>query len=106
MVNDMVSEKDAQFLDYLSTATDAGKVRWQPTAANDQFTASMRGKYNVVVSRTSGSYWLRMVNDQEQEMLSIDNDADPRDRVMHIFNAARRVALDVDAAIDAIIKED
>jgi hypothetical protein len=104
MVNDMVPEKDSQFLDYLSTATDEGNIRWQPTASEDQFTASLKGKYNVVVGRGRGGSWLKMSNDQEQVMLFIANEDDPGDRVEHIFNGARRVALDVDAAIDDIIK--
>jgi hypothetical protein len=104
MVNDMVSEKDSQLLDYLSAGTDAGRIRWQPTAVDDEFTTSFKGKYNVVVSRTRTGFYLVMVNDQEQEMLSIDNDDDARSRVRDIFNGARRTALNVDTAIDDIIR--
>ena len=105
-VNDMLSGKDSQFLTYLSTATDAGRIPWQPTAADDQFTASLRGKYNVVVGTSREGAWLRMSNEQDQVMLFITNMDDPTDRVERILNAARRIALNVDTAIDEIIQEE
>jgi len=98
----MVSEKDRQFLDYLANATDAGKIRWQPTASDDQYTASLRGKYNIVLGRNRNGFSLRMTNEQDQEMLSLTDDDDVR--VTRIFTAARRVALDVDSAIDEILR--
>jgi len=104
MVNEMIPEKDIQLLEYLLAATSSGKIRWEPTAAENQFTAGFKGKYSIVVSRTRTGYWLAMVNDKEQEMLSISNDDDPASRVEALFNAARRVALDVDTAIEDIIK--
>jgi hypothetical protein len=105
-VNDMLSEKDNQFLTYLSTATEAGKIPWQPTATANQFTASLRGKYNVMVGTDRDGPWLRMSNDQDQVMLFISSLEDPTDRVDRIFNAARRIALNVDTAIDEIIQEE
>jgi hypothetical protein len=106
MVNDMVSEKDSQFLDYLSATTDAGRIPWQPTAAENQFTASFKGKYNVVVGTGREGSWLKMTNELEQAMLFIADGEDPRGRVEHIFDAARRIALNVDTAIDEIIQEE
>src|SRR6266851_8024036 len=106
MVSDMMSEKDGQFLDYLSTATDAGKIPWQPTAADNQFTSSFKGKYNVVVGAGRDGHWLRMSNDQDQVMLFITSNDDPTDRVERIFAVARRIALNVDTAIDEIIQEE
>lgn len=102
----MLSEKDNQFLTYLSTATNAGKVPWQPTAADDQFTASFKGKYNVVVGTGRDGPWLRMSNEQDQIMLYISSTDDPTDRMERLFNSARRIALNVDTAIDEIIQEE
>jgi hypothetical protein len=106
MMNEMITEKDSRFLDYLLNATDEGKIRWQPTAADDQFTASLKGKYNVVTGTGRGGRWLRMSNDREQVMLFISNDDDPASRIEAIFDAARRDALDVDTAIDEIIQDE
>jgi hypothetical protein len=100
----MVSEKDGQFLDYLLTATEAGKIPWQPTAADDQFTTSFKGKYNVLVGTGREGPWLKMSNETDQIMLFISNADDPTDRVERIFGAARRIALNVDIAIDEIIQ--
>ena len=103
MVNDMLSEKDSEFLNYLSDASEAGKIRWQPTAGENQFTASLKGKYNVVTGTDHDGPWVKMTNEQDQMMLFIHANEDPFNRVDRIFVAARRVGLDVDAAIDDII---
>jgi hypothetical protein len=103
MVNDMVSAKDSEFLNYLRDASEAGRIRWQATAGENQFTASLKGKYNVVTGTDDDGPWLKMTNEQDQMMLFIHANDDPADRVDRIFIAARRVGLDVDAAIDDII---
>src|ERR1700733_10058810 len=102
----MVLQKDIDFLNYLITATDAGKIPWQSTASDDQFMASLKGKYVVVVAAGRDGAWLRMSNDQAQTMLFITSAEDPGDYVERILNGARRVALNVDTAIDEIIHED
>jgi hypothetical protein len=99
----MISEKDVQFLDYLAVATEAGKISWQPTAGEDQFTASLRGKYIVVVGSGREGRWVKMTNVDNQTMLFISDDDDPAGRVYDVFNIARRAALRVDAAIDDIV---
>jgi hypothetical protein len=103
MVNDMLSAKDNDFLNYLRDASEAGKIRWQPTAGESQFTASLKGKYNVVTGTDRDGPWVKMTNEQDQMMLFIHAGDDMADRVERIFIAARRVGLDVDAAIDDII---
>jgi len=105
-VSEMLSEKDNQFLTYLLTSTNAGKVPWQPTAADDQFTASFKGKYNVVLGTGREGPWLKMSNEEDQIMLFIPNNDDPTDRMDNLYNAARRIALNVDTAIDEIIQEE
>ena len=47
-----------------------------------------------------------MSNEQEQVMLSIRNYDDQLNRVEQIFDSARRIALNVDTAIDEIITEE
>jgi hypothetical protein len=99
----MISDKDAQFLDYLIVATRGGKIPWQATAGEDQFTASLKGKYNVVVGAGRQGLWIKMTNADNQTMLLITDDNDPAGRVQDVFDEARRSAFDVDAAIDDIV---
>jgi hypothetical protein len=106
MVNDMISAKDSDLLNYIVAASELGKIRWQPTAGGNEFTASFKGKYNVVVGisdEPEGPY-LNLKNENNQMMLFIHENDDPSGRVGRIFISARRDALDVDAAIDDIIK--
>jgi hypothetical protein len=42
--------KDAQLIEGLIRATQDGKVRWTPTAKLQEFTASFRGRFSVIVS--------------------------------------------------------
>lgn len=99
----MISQKDAQFLEYLSAATDAGKISWQPTAGEDQYTAALKGKYIVVAGAGRQGRWVKMTNVDNQTMLFISDDDDPGGRVDEVFNRARRAAFQVDAAIDDIV---
>ncbi len=50
----MPEAKDAQLIEGLIRATQDGKVRWIPTAKLQEFTASFRGKFSVIVSGPSG----------------------------------------------------
>jgi hypothetical protein len=102
----MISQKDAQFLDYLSTATEAGKISWQPTAGEDQYTAGLKGKYIIVAGSGREGRWVKMTNVDNQTMLFISDDDDPAGRVYDVFNKARRAALQVDAAIDDIVNDE
>lgn len=98
----MVTEKDRELITFLLGATLAGQLRWVSTAKEDQFTASLKGKYNITVERArDNTCRLRMVNAQMQEMLFLTSN----DEVMvdDLFEASRRAALNVDAAIDEII---
>lgn len=98
----MITEKDSTLLDYLLGGTNAGTIRWAPTAVDNQFTTSFKGKYNVVVTGGQQDYYLRMENDAGQIMLSVRDGEDNFNRVRDIFLGARRIGLDVDAAIDEI----
>jgi len=101
----MITQKDSVLMDYLIEGTEAQRIRWQPTAADNQFTSSLKGKYNVVMGTGRNGPWLRMSNEQDQIMLFIPSDDDPTGRIERLFEDARRAALDVDNAIDEIIQE-
>lgn len=99
----MPNPKDAALMEFLIAGTAAGRVRWEGTVTANEYTASFKGKYNVVVHRRGPDmYQFTMKNDQDQEMLFITSDEDAR--VNTIFEAARRAALNVDAAIDEIVQ--
>jgi hypothetical protein len=103
-VNEVVTQKDLDLLKFLTDATVKGRMTWQPTAQDNQFTASIKGKYSVLMGRAIAgghSYFKLMdVNDQELvEVTSYDTDS-----VEQLFEYVRRKALDVDRAIDDILK--
>jgi hypothetical protein len=108
----MATEKDIALVDYLLKLAQEGKLKWEPTARADEFTASLRGKYNIVVARLrprydyEPDYSLRLVDESEQELVRV-SDRD-RSAVTELFELARRKSLNVDVVIDEILgsKED
>jgi|CZKJ01.1.fsa_nt_gi hypothetical protein len=106
----MPTEKDIALVDYLLRSTQAGKTKWEPTARANEFTASVRGKYNVVIGlrheregwETVDHYVLIITDEQERELVNL-TDYGP---VHDLYELARRASLNVDAAIDDIIAEE
>lgn len=110
----MATEKDTAFAVYLLKLTQEGKLKWETTAAANEFTASLRGKYNVLVAkgvswggvRYDGDpeYTLKLTDQSEQELLRL-TERDYAD-VVQLFELARRASLKVDAVIDEILGGD
>jgi hypothetical protein len=102
----MATEKDNEFLNYLYSATDSGKVKWQPAAEPDRFVTSFKGKYNVAVDKTESDevgtfYYVKLTDDADQELLKVF--ASENRLVKELFYLARRRSLNVDSAIDEIM---
>lgn len=102
------TERDHELVDKLIKSTDNGKIKWQATANNDQYAASFKGKWSVLVDeykpQDEPDFWTISIQDADgTEMLRMsDNDYAP---VRHLYEAARRAALHVDEAIDDILKD-
>ena len=112
----MIQYKEGQLVHQLIEATRKGRISWEATAKIDEFTTSFKGKYSPTVSRTaSGHYILRMVDEAERELLSLEHEPSvvllyggefPNEMAVSIrdlFELVRRVALHVDEAIDDIL---
>ena len=59
----MATEKDIALVDHVAKLSQEGKLKWEPTARSNEFTAAARGKYNILVRR--GSYGWRSDDDQK-----------------------------------------
>lgn len=99
----MATEKDLALLDFLLKGTDSGEIRWEPTAADSEFTTSLKGKYNITVgrSRRPDYSYLKMVDADNRELLLITSEESVF--VGQLFDMAKRQSLNVDAAIDEIL---
>jgi hypothetical protein len=108
-----VSNKDAQLIEGLIRATQDGKVRWFPTAKLQEFTASFRGKFSVVVSETPPGQIQRLLSSEPVYELRVE---DELGTVLHtisgpsikpLLEAASRssVSADRDRAINEILEE-
>jgi hypothetical protein len=108
----MATEKDIAFAVYLLKLSREGKLKWEATARANEFTASLMGKYNVLVTREGSfgqvryehdpDYSLRLIDNGEQELLRLTENeyAD----LVQLFELARRASLKVDAVIDEILR--
>ncbi len=99
----MATTKDIQLIDHLLERTLAGQIDWQPTANQNQFTASFKGKYSLSVHQAPESYncWLTMDDADGRRMHRITDHE--YSRVDELYDAARRRAYKVDEAIDDIL---
>jgi hypothetical protein len=105
----MATEKDQALVQFLLRGTQGGRVKWEPTAVQEQYATSFKGKYTVTVDRgeqRSGEpYFFLTLKDSDDRQLLELNDSQCRD-VATLFFRAARASLNVDAAIDEIIGED
>lgn len=104
----MATQKDFQLVQYLLERTNSRAVSWEATAENDQYVASFKGKYNVLVDKgtrnNSNYYWLTLRDKDEREMLKLyDSDVD---LIRPLYEQAERNSLNVDEAIDEILDDD
>lgn len=109
----MATEKDRALARHLTKLAAEGKLKWEPTASNNEYTASLKGKYNVLISRGhigfirnegDPEFTLKLIDDNEQELVRLTEHESSE--VGELFELARRTSLNVDAVIDEILSED
>jgi|SRR5580658_10386686 hypothetical protein len=98
----MITPKDKALLSFLGKETANGNLKWRATAQDNQFTVSLRGKYNVMLLKQGPLVALYLFDVNDRELLQV-NQLDDR-AVEEIYEYVRRKALDVDGAIDEILK--
>ena len=104
----MATTRDREFIKFLLSETQQGKIKWEPTATDDQFTASFKGKYKIFVDKfipedSNPYYVMKLVDVRDQELLSMTDSDMPGVEVRWLFEHARRRSLNVDTAIDEIM---
>lgn len=97
-------------IDALLLKTQEGKVHWQVTAQSDTFVAPVRGVQTFEVSRRSRTHFgpglappptIRIVVRDTNGDVVFETEKDQADSTAHkLFEAARRVAINVDKKID------
>jgi hypothetical protein len=101
----MATEKDLAFVKFLAQQTKSDKVSWEPTAEDQQFTASFKGKYNVIVDKSRRNledfYWLELQDANGNELLVINSDE--TNEIQGLFDTVQRKALNVDKALEEIM---
>jgi hypothetical protein len=102
------SEKAKALVAELQQKTEARKITWEPTANQDEFVATFRGKVTFTVSKYEDpsffgdSYKLVMRDGEGREMLSVTN----RNTLgmESLYENAHDSALKVDETIDSILE--
>ena len=99
----MATDKDRALVEYLKGGTESGEVRWEPTAQSNEFSASLKGKYVVVIHRQGTDCWLQLRDAEDRELLRLNLSDFYDGRISWLFDQAQRSALNVDSAIDEIL---
>jgi hypothetical protein len=99
----MITPKDMELAKFVFAESRNGHLKWQTTAEQGQFAASLRGKYSVLLTkRTYARLTLFDSNAQElTEITGVDSDL-----IEELYEFVRRRTLDVDRAIDEILRPD
>jgi hypothetical protein len=103
----MATKKDLEFVDYVFAQTKEGTISWEPTADEDKFVSSVKGKYKVTLARGFDRedeqyyFWLGLSDESGRELLKIYSLESPVLEIM--FTLVRRDALNVDKALDEIM---
>src|ERR1017187_5371170 len=114
-----VSKLLATLIERLLLLTTEGRIEWQETADENSFQANVP-QYVVTISRTAGEFavpnWVYEIRvaDREGTLVDAASDSDfdggtkigsyPPDRALnHLFEGARRKALNVDRALSELI---
>jgi hypothetical protein len=102
----MMTKKDLALLEYVLESTAAGTLRWEPTAYEGEFTASLRGLYPVTIRRNPDDEpdLLTLRNTNGEVVLQLDGRDDSR--INGLYPDARRAAYNVDKIIDEIVAGD
>jgi hypothetical protein len=104
----VLQEQTAKLVAKLIELSAQGKVRWQETADEDTFLASV-GKFVVTIAKTRGSEYCFVVADQAGKTLEEireSNDSFTREddyRFAELHELARRAALDVGKALSEML---
>lgn len=98
----MPTSRDLELVQYLLQSSTSGAVRWEPTAEEDEYSASVKGKYKVLVGKLKGSgCWMTLKDARDQELVTVwEGEYSP---VGDLFERARRSSLNVDGALDEIL---
>ncbi len=104
----MLTDQDRHLVDRVIEGTTQGRIHWQATALRDQYTASFKGKWSLLVDKYGGEdepeyCKLTMKDAEDREMLEVYSGQ--YTAVMDLYEAARREALKVDQAIADIFEE-
>jgi hypothetical protein len=98
---------DDEFLSRIYNATLDDRVDWQPTANDNQFSASFAGKFTLLATQgffhDGGTHSLVVQDATGESILRILSERD--DRVAQIYELARRQALRIDEALNELLNE-
>jgi hypothetical protein len=97
----MITPKDVELINFVLAESKNGHLKWQTTAEQGQFTASLRGKYSILLSKL-GYARLTLFDSNAQELTEITGlDSG---LIEELYEFVRRKTLDVDRAIDEILR--
>lgn len=111
----MPESKEKELVEQLKTRTLAHQLKWEPTAHNDEFVTTFRGKYSARVARLPNEFddfdfTLILRDDLDREMIALNSRRDLpgglyRQEMVDLFESARRSALNVEQSIDEILDD-
>lgn len=102
LVITMPTEKDIEFVKFLFESTKQGKVQWEPTARQNEFTTSLQGKYRVFTNNPTGYPMIELWDDADQTLLNLNSIE--VGVVAELYEFVRRKALNVDAVLDNLMR--
>ncbi len=94
---------NAELVQRIITATEEGRIDWQPTAKPQEFTANFGGKWTLVIFDWGPGSRLDMVDSEGELLIRVVSEENLR--VPELHEMARRHALKIDEAVVDLLNE-
>ena len=108
----MQDAKAVKFFEEVLAKTRAGKIRWEPTAAESDYIAAIGGRFILSISERHNGFaapptaYALALKDQDGRELTRVQDVDEgisSPDIRELYEAARRQALHVDEKIESLL---
>jgi hypothetical protein len=98
----MPTDKDQEFVKFLLESTHSGKIQWQPTAEQNEFTTTLQLKYTVSISTRDSFRELLLADDAGQQLVAVNSIN--IEQLEELYELVRRQALNVDSVLDSLMR--
>jgi hypothetical protein len=100
--------KAVQLLGEVLEKTRDSRLRWEPTAMEERFTAALGGKFSLVLDKIEDAITLDLYDQKGRRLITVHpqlRESGVPSWLSELHELARRGALNADAAVDSVLED-